>query len=30
VRIGVTFPQIEFGNDPVAIRDYAQTIEGLG
>ena len=30
MRIGVTFPQIEFGNDPVAIRDYAQTIEGLG
>jgi probable F420-dependent oxidoreductase len=30
VRIGVTFPQVEFGNDPVAIRDYAQAIEGLG
>jgi probable F420-dependent oxidoreductase len=30
VRIGVTFPQIEFGNDPVALRDYAQTVEGLG
>jgi probable F420-dependent oxidoreductase len=30
VRIGVTFPQIEFGNDPIAIRDYAQTVEGLG
>ena len=30
MRIGVTFPQIEFGNDPVAIRDYAQTVEGLG
>jgi len=30
VRIGVTFPQTEFGNDPVAIRDYAQTVEGLG
>ena len=30
MRIGVTFPQIEFGNDPAAIRDYAQTIEGLG
>jgi probable F420-dependent oxidoreductase len=30
VRIGVTFPQIEFGNDPIAIRDYAQAIEGLG
>src|SRR5215210_6315474 len=30
VRIGVTFPQIEIGNDPIAIRDYAQTVEGLG
>ncbi len=30
MRIGVTFPQIEFGNDPLAIRDYAQTAEGLG
>jgi len=30
VRVGVVFPQIEFGNDPVAIRDYAQTAEGVG
>jgi len=30
VRVGVTFPQTEFGNDPGAIRDYAQTVEGLG
>jgi probable F420-dependent oxidoreductase len=30
VRIGVTFPQTEFGNDPAALRDYAQTVEGLG
>jgi probable F420-dependent oxidoreductase len=30
VRIGVTFPQTEFGNDPIAIRDYAQTVEGVG
>ena len=30
MRIGVTFPQTEFGNDPMAIRDYAQTAEGLG
>ena len=30
MRIGVTFPQTEIGNDPVAIRDYAQTVEGLG
>jgi probable F420-dependent oxidoreductase len=28
--IGVTFPQTEFGNDPVAIRDYAQAVEGMG
>ena len=30
MRIGVTFPQTEFGNDPIALRDYAQAIEGLG
>jgi probable F420-dependent oxidoreductase len=30
VRVGVTFPQTEFGNDAGAIRDYAQTVEGLG
>lgn len=30
MRIGVVFPQTEFGNDPKAIRDYAQTSEGLG
>ena len=30
MRIGVVFPQTEFGNDPIAIRDYAQTAEGLG
>ena len=30
MRIGVTFPQTEFGNDPGALRDYAQAIEGLG
>ena len=30
MKIGVIFPQTEFGNDPVAIRDYAQTAEGLG
>jgi len=29
-KIGVVFPQTEFGNDPVAIRDYAQTAEELG
>ena len=30
MRIGVVFPQTEIGDDPVAIRDYAQTAEGLG
>ncbi len=30
MKIGVVFPQIEFGSDPAAIRDYAQTAEGLG
>ena len=30
MRIGVTFPQTEFGNDPAALRAYAQTVEGLG
>ena len=27
---GVVFPQTEFGNDAQAIKDYAQTAEGLG
>jgi probable F420-dependent oxidoreductase len=30
VKIGVVFPQTEFGNDPAAVRDYAQTAEALG
>jgi probable F420-dependent oxidoreductase len=30
MKIGVVFPQTEFGNDPVAIRDFAQTAESLG
>jgi hypothetical protein len=30
VRIGVIYPQFEFGSDPQAIRDYAQTAEALG
>ena len=29
-NVGVVFPQTEFGSDPAAIRDYAQTVEGLG
>lgn len=30
MKIGVVFPQTEFGNDPSALRDYAQTAEALG
>lgn len=29
-KIGVVFPQTEFGNDPIAMQDYAQTAESLG
>src|SRR6188508_792724 len=30
MRIGVVFPQTEIGEDPIAIRDYAQAAEELG
>jgi probable F420-dependent oxidoreductase len=30
MKIGFVYPQTEFGNDPFAIRDLAQTAEGLG
>ena len=30
MNLGLVFPQTEFGNDPAAIRDYAQTAEELG
>lgn len=30
MKIGLVFPQTEFGNDPTALRDYAQTAESLG
>jgi probable F420-dependent oxidoreductase len=30
MKTGVVFPQTEFGNDPGAIKAYAQTVEGLG
>jgi probable F420-dependent oxidoreductase len=30
MRIGVVFPQTEIGTDPIAIRDYAQAVEGMG
>jgi probable F420-dependent oxidoreductase len=30
MRIGAVFPQLSIGADRVAIRDYAQSVEGLG
>ncbi len=30
MKIGVVFPQNEIGNDPIAIRDYAQACEEVG
>jgi probable F420-dependent oxidoreductase len=30
MQYGVVFPQTEFGNDRQALKDYAQTAEGLG
>jgi probable F420-dependent oxidoreductase len=30
MQIGAVFPHLEIGNDPVVIRDWAQTAEGLG
>ncbi len=30
MNIGVVFPQVEIGQDPAAIRDYAQAVEALG
>lgn len=30
MHIGVVFPQTEIGNDPAAIRDYAQAVEEMG
>lgn len=30
MRLGAVFPQAEIGTDPAVIRDYAQTVEGLG
>jgi len=30
MKTGVVYPQTEFGSDPAAIKDYAQTVEGLG
>ena len=30
MNIGVVFPQVEIGQDPGAIRDYAQAVEAMG
>jgi probable F420-dependent oxidoreductase len=30
MQFGVIFPQVEFPPDPVAVRDYAQAVEGMG
>lgn len=30
MQFGVVFPQVEFPPDPIAVRDYAQTVEALG
>jgi len=30
MKLGVVFPQTEIGDDPMVIRDYAQTVEQLG
>jgi probable F420-dependent oxidoreductase len=30
MRLGLSFPQTEIGTDPVVIRDFLQTAEGLG
>jgi len=30
MNIGVVFPQVEIGQDPSAIRDYAQAVEAMG
>jgi probable F420-dependent oxidoreductase len=30
MKFGVIYPQTEFGSDPAAIKDYAQTAENLG
>lgn len=30
MKLGILFPQTEFGSDPAAVRAYAQTAEGLG
>ncbi|MCH7654133.1 MAG: LLM class F420-dependent oxidoreductase, partial [Chloroflexi bacterium] len=30
MNIGAVFPQTEIGEDPSAVRDYAQAVEAMG
>jgi probable F420-dependent oxidoreductase len=30
MRLGVTFPQLVSGTDPIALRDFVQAVEGIG
>src|SRR5690348_11790680 len=30
MRLGVVFPQIASGTDPIALRDFVQAVEGIG
>src|SRR6185437_12094649 len=30
MRLGAIFPQTEIGNDPIAVRDYAEAVEAMG
>jgi probable F420-dependent oxidoreductase len=30
MKVGIVFPQTEIGADPIVLRDFAQTAEGLG
>jgi hypothetical protein len=29
MKLGVVFPQLDIGDDPIAIRDYAQAAEAM-
>ena len=30
MKLGVVFPQIEIGPDPIVVRDYVQAVEEMG
>lgn len=30
MKLGIVFPQTEIGSDPIAIKDFAQALEGMG